>query len=936
MKINEDQFGAVPFWFWNGDQNEQEISRQMELAKTGGWRGMTIHARSGNKTPYMSQRWLDLIRHACGEARRLGLEIWIYDEEGFPSGSVGWRLPKKDDRYRQKLVRFTIMSGKDALAVPDVIRYFDVEDIAVPLPPEKITDTMQVLVMYRVLNEYPVTDYLSAEAGQEFLNMTHRIYEKELKEFFGDPITVIYTDDIAYLFHPGHVLPWNDKLEETFVSMHGYSLCDNLSAIVENLPSSPKVRRDYRETLSVMLNTNFVRPMHEWAQKNGLIFSGHLCCDEGPFALLSRITGDPSAFYMEEDIPGLDDFCTFNTSLRFMSEPRNTNINGGGMNQCKGFPVTTVCKQVSSISSQFKNGKCSAEVLTFAGWGLPVRSQMAQMFFEFALGINIIVHHDCSYDTAGGTKRDCPASYFFQQPYFAVNNALYRPVKRTLALLNRGRIHADTLVLFPNCAAWETGDGEHSAECGPGTHPATAYVCRHPMPENERTSYYYTDLMQDLNLELLRRHVSFEYGYERIIRQYGKAENGAINLGDCCYHTVIIPGIDRIPAPVKDVLDAFRSQGGRVIYIDQVSDLPDDLRDDIPLELPAEVALCTRLTEDGKEYYLINYACTPQVIGVKAPLELFDPLRNALVDHDGSFRLPPLASCHLLPAGTLEDVERIPLAGSDFALADSRKHLVIPGKNWTVTRTMPNIYLIDTAKDAAGEEYIFDYAPKTIHKKGTVLTHTVTVPAPCKAQLYFEPENAECVSVNGKTGAIRQGHPATQSLAIMETELAAGENTITFTLRGDVRPEYLYLAGDFAVQLENDRSRIVPEQPLTEGDLTKQGLPFYWGAVTYETDFEYDGETCFTLSDADGVVTVELNGEMLGLRYTAPWTFDFAGHCHPGKNHLKVTLYNTAQNFFGMHRKSTLQTTRWRPAQTDTLPGANDYSTASFGVRFCD
>ena len=42
--------GAVPFWFWNGDQQEDELTRQLELAADGGFRGMAIHARRGNQT----------------------------------------------------------------------------------------------------------------------------------------------------------------------------------------------------------------------------------------------------------------------------------------------------------------------------------------------------------------------------------------------------------------------------------------------------------------------------------------------------------------------------------------------------------------------------------------------------------------------------------------------------------------------------------------------------------------------------------------------------------------------------------------------------------------------------------------------------------------------------------------------------------------------
>ncbi len=944
MIIREEEFAAVPFWFWNGDQSEDEITRQLTLAKEGGWRGMTVHARSGNMTPYMSERWIELVRHTCREAKRLGLEIWIYDEEGFPSGTVGWRLPQKDDKYRQKLLTFKKLSGKAAKEEEGVLRYFDLAHPEEPIAKEAIADDMSVLVTKRTINQYFMTDYLNPEAGAEFINMTHKVYERELKEYFGDPIKVIYTDDIGYVFNPDAVMAWSDGLEATFQKKFGYSITDKLSYLIENLEGSAQIRRDYRECCTTMLAENFVRPMHEWAQQNGLIFSGHLCCDEGPFALLSRITGDPAAFYMEEDIPGLDDFCTFNTSLRFMTEARNTNRNGAIQNQVRGFPVTTVCKQVTSISSQFKQGKCSAEVLTCVGWGLPVRSQMAQIFFEFALGINIIVHHDCSYNTGGGTKRDCPASYFFQQPYFAVNKEMYASVNRSLALLNRGIIKADTLVIFPSCAAWECDDGSTATECGPGSSPATEYTCTYPAKEGAKTSGYYTELLQNLNLELLRRHVSFEYGYERILRSYAKVEAGTIHLGEGAYQTIIIPGIDKLPEDVQCVIDSFEASGGRVIRIETLQDLPNDLTPAINADgLSPEVAVCTRIFEGKTEYYLVNYSLTSEAIRIKdaASLELYNPISGTIIEENGAcpacFLLPPLKSCHFLPKGTIEDVKRTPLHESIFSTKEKMLYRATVASDWTIKCENDNNYIIDQATDEDGE--LFIYNSKGCDYTGKALSHTIESDiALTKAKLYFESDNSEAPVVNGTSVTIDSSiaHPATQALAGAELQgaIKQGANTVQIKML-DKNPEFIYISGDFGVELNGDRAKITELKPLAFGDLQKQGLPFYWGGVSYTTEIEIENpdEALFLeFEEADGVVDLEVNGIRTGVLYGAPWSFPLKGYLKSGKNTLKLTLRNTAQNIFGPLRKSGLDNvSRWKPEQPEGMQ-PDDYSTASFGI----
>jgi hypothetical protein len=42
--IPQPEVGLYPFWFWNGDQKEDEIIRQIRLFHGSGCKGMAIHA----------------------------------------------------------------------------------------------------------------------------------------------------------------------------------------------------------------------------------------------------------------------------------------------------------------------------------------------------------------------------------------------------------------------------------------------------------------------------------------------------------------------------------------------------------------------------------------------------------------------------------------------------------------------------------------------------------------------------------------------------------------------------------------------------------------------------------------------------------------------------------------------------------------------------
>ena len=82
-------FRSLPFWGWNARMEPGELRRQIADMKDKGMGGAFIHSREGLETPYLSEEWMEDVR-CCAEAcAREGLELWIYDEDKWPSGSAG-------------------------------------------------------------------------------------------------------------------------------------------------------------------------------------------------------------------------------------------------------------------------------------------------------------------------------------------------------------------------------------------------------------------------------------------------------------------------------------------------------------------------------------------------------------------------------------------------------------------------------------------------------------------------------------------------------------------------------------------------------------------------------------------------------------------------------------------------------------------------------
>lgn len=83
---------------------EQRYGRGGNSAPDGGVCAGPFRRRDHSRTrrlriPYMGDAWFAAFRTAVAQAKRLGLEIYIYDEDGWPSGFASGRIPELGDAY---------------------------------------------------------------------------------------------------------------------------------------------------------------------------------------------------------------------------------------------------------------------------------------------------------------------------------------------------------------------------------------------------------------------------------------------------------------------------------------------------------------------------------------------------------------------------------------------------------------------------------------------------------------------------------------------------------------------------------------------------------------------------------------------------------------------------------------------------------------------
>ena len=84
------------FWAINAALDQNRLRRQLDQFRAACFDGVVWHPRFyPNEPPYLGERYLAELSDVILHAKSLGLTFWIYDEDGWPSGTAGGQLLKQ-------------------------------------------------------------------------------------------------------------------------------------------------------------------------------------------------------------------------------------------------------------------------------------------------------------------------------------------------------------------------------------------------------------------------------------------------------------------------------------------------------------------------------------------------------------------------------------------------------------------------------------------------------------------------------------------------------------------------------------------------------------------------------------------------------------------------------------------------------------------------
>ncbi len=279
------EYTTAPFFVWNAEITKDEILKFLTDFKEAGSSQVFVHPRPGLITEYLSGDWFDLYKYTVEKGKELDMNIWIYDENSYPSGFAGGHVPAEmPESYNQG--QGLVMAKFETL--PDTCeKYFlclkedngAYKDITASLAAEK-GKTGKYLLFSKTYNGksdwyggFSYVDLLYPGVTEKFIKTTMTGYEKNLGSEFGKTIPGTFTDE-PQIDAPGGIR-WTPDLFDIFSEKWHYDLRTQLPSLFEEVGDWKRVRHNYYQTLLQLFIDRWAKPWYAYCEEKGLKFTGH-------------------------------------------------------------------------------------------------------------------------------------------------------------------------------------------------------------------------------------------------------------------------------------------------------------------------------------------------------------------------------------------------------------------------------------------------------------------------------------------------------------------------------------------------------------------------------------------------------------------------------------------------------------------------------------
>lgn len=989
FKNPSKEYRTAPLWVWNDQMNRSSIDRMLEDFKDKGFGGAFVHPRPGLITEYLSDEWFELFEYSVDKGQELGLNIWIYDENSYPSGFAGGHVPAQmPESYNQgQGLKMTTYQN-----LPDTLSQYYLclaksEDSFIDITSE-IEAYKDKPGPYYVFHKtyyrkspwyggFSYVDLLVPGVTQKFQEVTMQGYEKVAGDQFGKIVPGVFTDE-PEIPTPGGIR-WTPDLFDEFQKKWGYDLKTMLPSLYEEIGDWKKIRHNYIETLLQMFIDRWAKPWFEYCQENNLDWTGHYW--EHGWPNLAQ-GGDNMAMYAWHQMPAIDMlFNQFNEK-----SPRAQ------------FGNIRAVKELRSVANQLGYNRTLCETYGGGGWEVTFKDLKRLGDWTYVLGVNFMNQHLSHSTLKGARKYDYPPVFTYHSPWWPHYKTLNDYFGRLSAALSNGEQINDILIIEPTTTLWNY----------------YTYV------KGNETLEKIGQEFQSLVTQLEKSQVEYDLGSENIIKDQGKIENGKFIVGQREYSTVVIPAlVENIEKHTFDLLSEFEGQGGKIISFsvpDRISGEKNSMVSDFFKSNGSSLVMLNQLNEgninnhfknseiqfsnisggnlyhhrrtykNGQLIFLVNSSMEEPTSGQlklkgKSAIQM-DPFTGEIKAYPYTETTDNVSfTYHLFPAGSLllfisnEKIDKSYPEEEEF----TNEQIIEEDTSLNIYSLRENTLKVDfvdlligekeyediyfsKASDIVFTEYGFQGNPwnHSVQYKNQIVDRDTFSTGGFVARYTFEvngnvsnndmkisverPEIFK-VKVNGT-----QVHPLPGEwfldkefpLYNISKLVKSGENVVELEanpMSVFAETEPIYVVGNFSVLPKDTGWFIDMKKPTLElGSWKEQGLPFYSWGVGYKKSYKIE-ETNKTykikVPDWHGTVAeVLVNGQSAGIIGMEPYELNITNYVKPGKNEIELQITGSLKNLLGPHFRNPAPGLagpgHWKNVEGN-IPG-KDYQMLDYGL----
>jgi len=958
-------FRSAPLWVWNDLITKVQVDEQLADFKSRGIGGVFIHPRPGLITEYLSDEWFDLCRHAVDRGKKLGMKIWIYDENSYPSGFAGGHVPAQ--------MPDAVRSGLSMNHVKELPASWDSEPLVVLQVAQSgfvdITKSVKSksygagdYYIFTVVHQKPnpwyggfaYVDLMRREVTEKFIDVTMNAYKRAIGREFGNVVPGVFQDEAEVSPATVANMPsvnYTPALFKEFEVRWKYDLRLHLPSLYEDVGEWQRVRHDFYSTILDLFIDNWAKPYYDYCTKNNLDFTGHYWEHEWPRPVVNP---DNLALAAYAHMPGIDVL-----------------MNEFQMDTHAQFGNARAVREIRSAANQLGMRRTMSETFGAGGWEMTFFDQKRIADWEYALGVNFMNQHLSYVTIKGARKTDHPLSFSYHEPWWNNYNVLADYYARLSVAMSLGAQENRILVIEPTTTAW------------------MYYAAKGDRARFQTIEKGFQGFVNVLEAE----QIEYDLASEHTIREFAKVADNQFVVGQRAYELVILPPtLENLDQSTFSLLSRYLASGGKVLcygnppmYLNgQKTDLirkvagrfpgnwnsTDNPHDVASIEKlsPPRVAFImpalsgssqtllfhqTRKFKDFELLFLVNTSDKEKITGsVTFPAgacEEWDSFTGAVKPFPFRIEKGVLRADFTLPRGGSLLLCFRPKGAKAVESVTGARSVIAPVSGPEVQRLGKNILAIDycdltinnqTEKDlyfyqaqtkayqAHGEQvnpwdHAVQYKKNILDKdkfaptSGFEVSYSFVMSGGVKKsgiQAVIERPELYQVSVNGnRIEPIKGKWWLDKAFGVFDIAryVTEGENRIIlksspFTIHTEIQP--VFVLGDFGLESKEKGFGLVPAISMKSGSWLEQGMPFYGEKVEYAINYRLSAEELkkdkafVRLGKWSGVVAeVKVNGKKAGLIGFEPFELDVKRYLRPGVNEVSVIVCGSLKNTLGPH-----------------------------------